>query len=727
MILSVLKIEDRLMKEVLATAIAQQRARKHHQAATAFRKVLAQSPSHPVALHGLGLINHQFGHNEEAVSLLRQAVAAAPKSPEFRSNFAAVLGRLGRHGEAVEQLREAVQLQPGYVDAWCNLGVALERLNRAGEACDAYQRAIALRPQHPRAHNSLGNALRRLGRLDEAEMAFREAIRLSPSSAGPWSNLAAILSGQGRLDEVIAARRRVVELRPKSAAAHSALLATLHYDEAVTPGVLLAEAREWAGKVRQGDKETGRQGEGEKAGAGSGISNLRSEISDLKAGISDLKSGRRIRVGFLSSNLTSHPEGRFLRPMLANFDRTRFETFCYANIARPDALSGTLRHLCDHWRDVRRLPDGAAAELIQRDAIDVLIDLTGHFGNNRMTLFARRIAPVQATLFGYPGTSGLATMDWRFTDRSADPPIVAAGDTPNGIGPYAANERRGDACYTTERLLGLGECAWCYEPSLEARAVGPLPALQNGYVPFACVNNALKVTPQAIEAWSKILLSVPNSRLMILSERTRRAPAKAKDASRDNGTGAAANPPGRFANVPITADRAANAPAATSSSGDASVDRASEQAAASEYLFKQFRQHGIDAGRVALVPRQTRARYFEWIHAADIALDPYPYNGGVTTCDTLWMGVPVISRAGAAYWSRQGAMLLGQVGLDDLVATDWREYVEKATQLALDLPRLQEIRSRLREKMRKAPICDAVGYTKRFGDALTIVCGHLAR
>ncbi|HET6247644.1 MAG TPA: tetratricopeptide repeat protein [Tepidisphaeraceae bacterium] len=612
----------------LQSAMNLHRAGQLPEAEAGYRAILAREPTHALALHGLGLVHHMAGRNEQAIALLRQAVAASPGAAEFRSNLAAVLGRVGRHDHAAAELQQAVRIKPDYADAWCNLGVALEKSNRIKEAEPAFRRAIELKPQAAAAHHYLGNALRRAGRIAEAEACQREAVRLKPDYSGAWGSLAGTLADQGRLEEVVMCRRKVAELRPKSAAAGSALMSTLQYPASSTPAVLLAEARAWAERH---------------AAALEAVP---------AAHDNDRDPDRRLRIGFVSGNLTAHPEGRFLRPLLANLDRGQFETTVYSASGRPDAVTATLRHLADRWREIRPHNDQRVAQKIRLDQIDILVDLTGHFGNNRMLLFARRPAPVQAIHFGYPGTTGMQAMGWRFTDEHADP-----------ISETAEGER---AFYTSERLARVEKFAWCYEVPLEARSVGELPARANGYVTFLCANNTIKIVPEAVALWARILKAAPNSRLKVLAE------------------GGKAKEPG-------------------------------EQKDRSRYLLEQFAGHGVDADRVELSPRRSRGKYFEWIHSADIALDPFPYNGGVTSCDTLYMGVPLVTLSGDSYWARQGAAILKNIGAASLIASSPEEYVEIAIGLAGDLDGLEEMRGGLRRGLMASPIADVAGFAERLG------------
>jgi len=337
--------------------------------------------------------------------------------------------------------------------------------------------------------------------------------------------------------------------------------------------------------------------------------------------------------------------------VLANIDRDRFETFVYSSTPQADSLTLVLKDLPDHWREIARLDDDAAEAMIRQDPIDILVDLTGHFGHGRLSLFARRLAPIQVAHYGYPGTTGLDCIDWRITDEVSDPQR-GPDDVPD----------------TTESLWRLAGYLSCYDPPPEARAVGKRSERDGESIAFICPNNPLKVTREAVAAWARILREVPDSRLAMLAE------------------------------------------------GGGGLDTASGRR---HYFHEQFSGHGIDPARVGLVSRHSRGRgqYFEWIHSADIALDPFPYNGCQTTCDTLWMGVPVVTLKGDANWSRQGLALLGQVGLDDLVAVDVDDYVNIAVRLATDSARLAEIRAGLRDKMRSSGLCDCVGYVRRLESA----------
>ncbi|MDB5292204.1 MAG: domain/SEC-C motif domain protein, partial [Phycisphaerales bacterium] len=433
---------------------------------------------------------------------------------------------------------------------------------------------------------------------------------------------------------------------------------------------------------------------------------------EIPAHDNDLDPQRPLKIGFLSGNLTAHPEGRLLRPILSHLDRESFTTFIYSSVGKGDGVTNTLRQLCDAWRDVAGMRDAELAKGIGSDGVDILVDLGGHFGNNRMQLLARKPAPVQVIHFGYPGTSGLEQVGWRVTDPFADP----LAETPEGW----------PAPYTTERLIRVEGLAWCYEPPLEARSVGALPAVSRGHVTFCCANNTIKVTEEAVDLWARILLAVPGSKLAVLAE-----------GDRPEGTGKAKTPKAEGKTKADEKDGAEKPIDETARTAEELARAAEEQAQAEieqrradergRHLLERFAAAGVEAGRVTLAPRQPRGKYFEWIHAADIALDPFPYNGGVTSCDTLWMGVPLVSLRGDSYWARQGAALLSNVGHEQLIADSADDYVRIAVELAKDLEGLAEIRRGLRQRLSSSAVCDLAGFASRYGEALRKVWADWCR
>ncbi len=207
---------------------------------------------------------------------------------------------------------------------------------------------------------------------------------------------------------------------------------------------------------------------------------------------------RRLKIGYISPDFRDHVVGRTVWPLVSRHDRRHFDITLYANVAKPDAMSALFRQTADHWRDITNLHDQQVAELITRDGIDILVDLTLHMAGNRLLVLARKPSPVQVTYGGYPGTTGLKTVDYRLTDPTLDPPGLF------------------DAYYTEESYR-LPHTFMCYDPRTEEPAVAPLPVLKNGYITFGSLNNFCKVHDGVLGLWASVLAAVEGSRLLLLA------------------------------------------------------------------------------------------------------------------------------------------------------------------------------------------------------------------
>jgi predicted O-linked N-acetylglucosamine transferase (SPINDLY family) len=583
------------------------------EALACFEQALRLRPDSAGTCNNLGLVLLHLGQCEEAVFRFRQAVSLQPDLAQAHNNLGLVLLHLGRCEEAVDSLRQAMHLMPELAQAHNNLGLAFWRLGRQDEARDSFWQAVHLQPDLAEAQNNLGTTLAARGLPDEALACYERAVQLEPGHAEALTNLGNAYKDQGRLAEAVATYRAAVAKRPDDPKIHSNLLLALHYQAGIDPIEILAESRRFA--ERHAPPPGG----------------LTPTVTSLPL------EGRRLRVGYVSPDFREHPVAFFLEPILASHDRRRFEIFCYANVSRPDEVTERLRRCADHWRSLVGLSDAQVADVIRGDDIDVLVDLAGHTGGNRLGAFARKPAAVQASYLGYLGTTGLPAMDYYITDAHADPPGSAE-------------------VYYQEELIHLPECAFCYAPGPAPSPSEEPPAERSGRVTFGCLNNLAKASEEVLGVWSRVLAAVPGSWL----------------------------------GLPAGAGRAAT-----------------------ERVRETLARYGIAPERLLFAgSTATRFDYLELYHAIDIALDPFPYNGVTTTCDALWMGVPVISLAGRMGASRQGVRFLRSVGLGEFVAETPEEYARIAAELAGDLSRPATLRSTLRERMSRSPLMDARRLTR---------------
>jgi len=530
---------------------------------------------------------------------------------------AAAHAAAGDHAAAAELYRACLDLQPQDPRIWCNLGAELDVIGPAEEAELAYRRALEIDPALAQAWYNLGRLLQEEGQAAEAERCYRAAAAKVDADADQqlwrliYNNWGLLLYNQGRAQEAVALYREALAVHAQASDLGSNLLYSLNSLPDLQPEAVAAEHLAWG--MRHAD----------------GFAPAQADFDN------PADPHRVVRVGYVSADFRRHAVAWYLEPVLREHRRDRFEIYCYSNWAKPDEVTRRLRGLCERWRDIAGVDDARAAQMVREDRIDILVDLSGHTDGNRLLLFARKPAPIQATYMGYLGSSGMAAMDLRITDPHIDPVGVA------------------EPLYR-ERLLRLPHGIVCYQPPLEAPQIDALPARQRGHVTFGSFNSFPKLTDATKRSWARLLARLPDARLRMLG-------------------------------VPA---------------GEA-CDR----------MLELFESEGVFADRIDVLGRLPYQAYLEQYLQVDIALDPFPYNGGTTTLESLWMGVPVITRAGRAGLSRCAASHLRNVGLDDLIAGSWEEYLDLALRLAGDLPRLADLRAGLRARMRDSALLDAAGFT----------------
>lgn len=630
------------------------------EAASSYRRCLEIQPGHAKALNNLGCILEHEDRVAAAEEHYRKALESDPELPQGYVNLANLLNRRGSLDEAAEKYlmaikyfraeqgadeqhmdalrslgdiylqqkrhdelelccREAMKVKPDDVGAHFHLGNVLYARFDLDEASRSFEEALRLNPDLAGAYNNLGNIYKMKDQADEAIRCYESAIRLDPDDPDVYTNLGSLQLRVGRVEQGIALHRKALEISPDFEEGQSNLLFSLNYLYGNDPDLMFREHADWGARLTK-------------------------KYLRRKVFRNPRDPGKRLRVGYVSADFRRHSVGYFILPVIQSHDRATVEIVCYANNPLTDGVTEEFQRACDVWRPIAKRSSEEVAAMILEDEIDILVDLTGYTSGYRMELFAGRAAPIQVSYLGYPNTTGLGTMDYRFTDGEADP---------EGL-----TDR-----YHTERLVRLPRGFLCYQPPAGSPEVGTLPQLASGLITFGSFNNYAKVAPQICELWAAVLKAVPNSRLLVKSL----------------GLGA----------------------------GD--VQREIEE---------RFAALGLEKSRIAICGADDSwqshlARY----HEVDIALDVFPYNGTTTTCEALWMGVPVISLSGRTHVSRVGRSLLTRVGLQDLAADTPEEFVSKAATLAGDVERLGALRTGLRQKLLSSPLYDATGFTRDLENA----------
>jgi predicted O-linked N-acetylglucosamine transferase (SPINDLY family) len=606
------------------------------EAIAAYRRAIDFRPEYPKACYNLGLALSGQGRFDEAIAAYGRAIELKGDDADAWNNLGIALAWLGRLDEAMAAYRRALELRPGAADFLNNLGSVLLDQNQSAAAEAAYRQAAAGRPGSEVIHNNLGNALRKQARFGEAADAYRRALELKADFPEGYHNLANVLKDQGNLDEALAVYRRAIALRPEDPGLRSNLIYSLYFWPGLEEATIADAQREWNAQVRKSWK-------------GDIIGRHRNERNPER---------RPLRIGYVSPHFRDHVVGRNMLPLFRHHHRQEVEIFCYSGVIKPDGLTEQIRHEASEWRNTVGVTDEALAEVIRRDEVDILADLSQHLEGHRLPVLARRPAPVQVSFAGYPESAGVEGIGYRIGDRYLD-----ATDT-GGIedGRSGTGDRRSvPRARVTPELrspsgeLRPGECVylidsfWCYDPCGVDVAVHELPGAATGNITFGSLNNFCKINDLVLQLWARVLTQVRNSRLLLSS-----------------GLG-------------------------------------SHRQRTIDFLA----QHGVEPTRVEFVTPCPRKDYLELYHRLDIALDPFPYGGHTTSLDALWMGVPMVSLAGERPVSRAGLSILNNLGLPELVTFSEDEYVKIAVSLANDLPRLAELRQTLRPRMENSVLMDA--------------------
>jgi len=738
--------------QAMALAIAHCNGGRLKEAESICRQILTVAPRHAPALHLLGVIAHQAGRSDLAAELIAKAVQEDPSCADYVCNLGEAYRRVGRLDDAVDACRRAVALAPADSRAQLNLGAALydrgdfdEAMNACraaialkadfaeahnqlgmvldergefGEAVAAYRVAIRLRPDYAQAHNNLGIALKRLGRLDDAVTAFNKAIELVPDYARAYSNLGSVLRDQGRLDEAIASCRRAAQLEPNSSEAFSNLgqalrdTGQLEQAEAACRSAIRLEPKKPAPYINLGNalREMGRLDEAVDAYRNAIEMDPKTTLAYSNLGVALKEQGlpdeavrvlrRAIEIDPLC--IDAHSNLVFSLYFLPGCDPETIvaEHREWDRRHAQQVADRILPHRNERSSD-RRLRIGyVSADLRMHAAGRFLLPLLESHDRERFEIFAYSQAAMEDEFSGRlrAHTDGWRRVVGQSDDQAAEQIREDRIDILVDLSLHSAGNRLGvfarkpapvqvsylgyagttglsamdyrltdpyldppgmNDSYYVERSIRLPETYWCYWPACAEIPVSELPAGEGRGVTFGSLNGFGKMNAQVLELWARLLLEVPKSRLVL-------------HATEGNHR---------------------------------------------QRVIQVLENAGVDPQRLSFAGRVPTPDYYRQYHNIDIALDPFPYSGGTTNCDALWMGVPMVSLYGRLATARGGLSLLSNLGLGRLAVRSPEDFLKTAITLAGDVPELARLRATLRERMQASVLMDARRFAGRVEQA----------
>ncbi|MFI4977043.1 MAG: tetratricopeptide repeat protein [Caulobacterales bacterium] len=702
-------------------------AARHHQAGRlgeaeqGYRRVLALTPHDAVAHNNLGNVLKAQGQFDAAVASYARAVALKPDIAELHNNLANALLAQGKPESAAASYRQALALKPGYAEAHYNLANVLMSLGRPKQAEEGYARALALRPAFYEAHVQLGMMQMADGRVAGAAASFQRALALSPDDVGCNIKLGDALLGQGELEPARAAYEHALALKPESFEANNGLgivlrdlgdlggavarferaaalrpdLATGHYN--------LANVLHGQGKVAQSLECYERavslwsdrfEAEFEHARELSALGNREEAAVQADRALAARREFAAAHSNFLLSLTYSERPAREIFAAHRRFGEIHERTLTDAPSVqlndrdprrrlRIGYVSPDFRSHATAWflTPLLTAHNRAAVEVFCYAEVAKPDRRTEHFkglaDHWRSTVgvsdeaLAGRIREDQIDILVDVAGHTAGNRLTMFALRPSPVQVTWLGN-PNTTGLAAMDYKLVDAVtdppaeteiWSTETLVRLDHAFLCYQSLVDDPEPAPPPCLAAGSVTFGSYNNPVILSEGTLDAWARLLSRVADSRLVLKG-------------------------------------------------------RAFDDEGARAWFHERLARRGVARDRVRLMGFTTNAAEHRTHYAyIDVALDPFPYNGTTTTCDALWMGVPVVTFRGDRHATRVGASILTQLGLQDLIATDVEGYVDIAASLAADRERLAELRATLRPRMAASPLTDAPAFARKLESA----------
>jgi predicted O-linked N-acetylglucosamine transferase (SPINDLY family) len=691
-------------------------------AVACYRWALNLQPDNPEAHNNLGNVLREQRKLDEAIACYRRALEVKPDFAGVHYNLGSVLQEMGRLDEAAACYRRVLQIKPDSIGAEISLGEALRAQGKLEEAIGSFQRIIRLQPRCPEAYNGLGAALVMQGRLSEGVTSFRQALALQPHDAGTRLNLGLALAAMGQTTEAIACYQNAAKIRPEDAQVQKRLAALLDAQGRLQEAAAcFRRACELEPDSAEAHRDVGFALE--KLGKLDEAVACYQRALDLKPDYADAHNN--LGLAFLAEGRHGEAVACFRRAITASpaFPKAHSNLLFALNFC-PDYSAEAIGEEHRHWS--RRYAE-PLAKFIEPHANDRSPNRRLRVGyispNFRDHPVGRFLLPLLEThdrgnieVFCYASGDGSDAITdrfracadaWRDASNFSDEQLTSAvrqdridilvdltmhmaknrllvfarkpapvqvtylaycGTT--GLrtidyrltDPYLDPPGRDERVYS-EQSIRLAETYWCYRPFEQTPAVNPLPALQTGHVTFGCLNNFCKVTDLTLAAWSCLLRATPGSQLVLHAH------------------------------------------------------AGNHRQRVRDFLTKE----GVSPERLTFVGFVPRAEYFRLYGRIDVALDPFPYGGGTTTCDGLWMGVPVVSLAGQTAVGRGGVSILSNLGLTDLVAQDSEQYVRIVVDLANNLPRLSDLRATMRGRMQDSPLTDVPRFTRNIEAAYRLM------
>ncbi len=630
-------------------------------------------------------IQHQNeGRLREAERCYNKVIRIDPKQPLALHMLGVIALQVNKNDVAVALIKKALAIKPDFADAYSNLGVAHKRLGNLDAAAASYRKAIGIKPDYSEAHSNLGNALSDFGKMDEAVASYRRALSLKTDNVDALSNLGVALEMLGKHDEAIASLRKAIAIKPDYAEAHSnlgvALIGRGRFDEAVV-------SCEAAIAINP-----------DYAPAYIDLGNALLAVRKLDDAVVSIRKAIAIKPDCVKAhnNLLMADQYRFCNQSETFEDACRYGEIV-AHIARP--ISNHSNPLVPE----RRLRVGMISGDFHQHPVGYFLNgVFSRINVKNIELYAYTTHPledeltvkIKSNVSKWRQVMGVSDQQLA-KDINADGidilvdlsghsagtrlPLFAWKPAPIQVTWIGSNVTTGikemdyilcdqwtlpqeEESYFVEKPWHLANTWLCFTPPEIDIEGGPLPVLGNGYMTFGCFNNLAKINDRVVIAWSEVLQAIPNSKLFLKTKQLNAMSVR-------------------------------------------------------ENILLSFGKNGISRERILLEGHSPRAELLASYQNIDVALDPFPFPGGISSMESLWMGVPVLSVKGERFVSHVAESTLRNVGLSNWIASSPKDLITKAQMIASDPGALVVLRKTLRQRLLESPLCDSQTFANNLSNA----------
>jgi protein O-GlcNAc transferase len=552
----------------------------------------------------------------QAIKALKKSLFLDPYNPETLVNLAILHVKQQNYEQAVEILEKYLKKNPANKTTMWALGFSYYHLNEFKKSSLVLRKAHLESPENLSILKILSSNYYNQNLFYQTSQIIEKLIKLEPTSEA-YNDLGIAYLNQRLYTKAFQATEKALAIDPFNRMANTNRLFLINYVDEGSPADIYRLHRQWGEKTEK-----------------------RYPPSFCFKN-HDKNPNKTLRIGYVSADFKQHSVAHFISGILQGhaYNESNIEIFCYYTGLQSDCVTEQIKSIGHHWVPLpQEIPNEEAAKIVYKDKIDILIDLNGHTAENRLNMFALKPAPIQISYLGYPNTTGLSTIDYRFTDAIADP-------------------QQNQAFYS-EKLLYLPNIFLCYNPAKESPVLTPPPCIDRGFITFGSFNTLRKISTKVLSVWCEILNKIPNSELFL-----------------KNGS----------LGCPHT----------------------------KSIILRTFTEAGIAKERIHLHSFQRLTQdHLAFYNKIDISLDTFPYNGTTTTCEATWMGVPTITLCREEHRNRVGKTILNQVGLEDFVANNSQEYIEKAIKYSKSISELSILKNSLRPIIENSYLCTPLAFTQ---------------